>query len=150
MTRTRTTGRKASGFFLLEQNQTANHRCALIIVGLIVLCATGLDETPPGKSADKRLTCPSYEPNEPAAKRGLICGRIDSFDRQLRPAKQVSTPQTTYLREDTDRLAVEAEAAPRLIDYANENQDGDDLKDAADDSQDTTDDSQDDADDCVE
>lgn len=160
VTRTRITGRKASGFFLLEQNQTVNRRCALIIVGLIVLCAIALDETRIGKSAGKRPTCPSYESNERTLKRGLVCGRIDSLDhklRQLRPPKRFSTARASNLRDDTDRLAIEAKAAQRLINYANKNQDGDDLKDAADDSQDDADesedtsgDSQDGADDCVE
>jgi len=119
-------------------------------VGLIVLCAIALDGTQTRKSAGKQLTCPSYESNEPAPKRGLVCGRIDSLDnklRQLRPAKRFGTARANNLRDDTDRLAIQAKAAQRLIDYANENPDGDDLKDATDDSQDDADESEDTADD---
>jgi hypothetical protein len=131
-----------------------------ITLSLIILCAIASDGTRTRKSAGKQLTRPSYEFNEPAPKRGLVCGRIDSIDNRLRPlglAKRFGTAPARNLRDDTDRLAIEVNAAQRLIDYANENQDGDDFKDDADESEETTDesedtsgDSEDDADDCVE
>jgi hypothetical protein len=141
VTRTRITGRETSGFFLLEQNQTVKHRPALIIVALIVLCATALDGTRPRKSTGKQLSCPSYESNEPAPKRGLVCGRIDSLDNKLRqpkPAKRLRTARPNNFRDDTDRLVAGAKAPQRLIDYADENQHGSDFEGAADDSEDAT------------
>jgi hypothetical protein len=133
----------------MEQNQAVNHRFAPITLSLIILCAVASDGTRTRKSAGKRLTCPSYKSAEPAPKRGLICGRIDSFGdklRQLRPARPFRTARANNFRDDTNRLAIEAKAAPRRIDYANKNPDADDFKGAADDSEKPTDDSQDDAD----
>lgn len=174
MTRKRITGRKASGFFLLERNQTVNHRYALITVGLIVLCAIALDGTWTHKSAGKRLTRPSYESNKPKLKRSLVCGGRDNLNdepQKLGPVKRFSTAGANNLRDNTDSLAIEAKAAQRLITYANEKPDDYDLKDtpdesehaadgsqdhasesedAADESQDTSGDAEDDADDCVE
>ena len=139
----------------------------LLMLGLTVLLAIALDGSRTRKSAGKQLSYPTYESNKPEPKRSLICGRIDSLDdrpRQLRSAKRFSTPRANNLRDDTERLAIEAKAAQRLINYANENPDGDDLKDATDGSQDDADqsedtpdesedtsgDSEDGADDCVE
>jgi hypothetical protein len=167
VTRTRITGGKASGFFLLERNQMVNHRYALITVLLIVLYAIALDGTWTHKSAGKRLTRPSYESNKPKLKRGLVCGGRDNLNdepHKLGPVERFTTARAKRLRDNTDRLAIEAKAAKHLITYANEKPDGDDLKDTTDDSQDDADesedtgheskdaygDSEDGADDCVE
>ena len=126
----------------------------LLMLGLTVLLAIALDGRRTRKSAGKQLSYPSYESNRAQLKRGLICGRIDSLDdsRQLRPARRFSAARANNLCDGTDRLAIETKAVHRLIDYADENQHGNDLKDAADDSEDATeqiedatDDSQDDA-----
>ena len=139
----------------------------LLMLGLTVLFAIALDASRTGKSAGKRLSYASYESNKPEPKGGLICGGIDNLNdgpNKLRLVKRFSTARANNLRDDTDRLATEAKAAQRLINYANENPDSDDLKDATDDSQDDADesedatdesedtsgDSQDDADGCVE
>ena len=127
----------------------------LLMLGLTVLLAIALDGRRTRKSAGKQPSYSSYESNKPQLKRSLICGRIDSLDDktlQPKPARRFHTARAKDLRDGTDRLAIETKAAQRLIDYADENQRGNDLKDADDYSkdaneqiEDSTNDSQDDA-----